>query len=113
MEPVGKLLLFAATTGYQIREFADAGRRLGIDVVLATDRCHQMDDPWADGALAVKFDGRMAESLQALRGLACAGVAAVGDDPFHPPAATRSRRPATPPRPPSAIATASSFKIDA
>jgi len=106
MKAVGKLLLFAATTGYQIREFADAGRRLGIDVVLATDRCHQMDDPWADGAIAVKFDGRMAESLEALRGLDCDGVAAVGDAPaeaaaiaaellgvrFHPPAAARACR---------------------
>jgi formate-dependent phosphoribosylglycinamide formyltransferase (GAR transformylase) len=106
MELVGKLLLFAATTGYQIREFANAGRRLGIDIALATDRCHQMDDPWADGALAVKFDGRMAESLEALRGLACDGVAAVGDAPaeaaaiaaellgvrFHPPAAARACR---------------------
>jgi biotin carboxylase len=94
------LLLFAATTGYQIRVFADAARRLGVDVTLATDRCHIMDDPWGDHAIAVKFD-RIAESLEALRGLAVDGVAAVGDRPavlaaeaaamfgvpFHPPAA--------------------------
>ena len=42
------LLLFAATTGYQIRVFADAARRLGVDVTLATDRCHILDDPWGD-----------------------------------------------------------------
>jgi hypothetical protein len=34
------LLLFAATTGYQIRVFVDTARRLGVDVTLATDRCH-------------------------------------------------------------------------
>src|SRR5580692_2505086 len=101
-----RLLLFAATTGYQIREFADAARRLGIDVTLATDRCVQMDDPWGDGALAVKFDHRMAESLEGLRGMRFDGVAAVGDGPaeaaavaaemlgvpFHPPAAARACR---------------------
>ena len=39
------LLLFAATTGYQIRVFAEAARRLGVDVTLATDRCHILEDP--------------------------------------------------------------------
>ena len=101
-----KLLLFAATTGYQIREFASAGRRLGIDVSLATDRCVRMDDPWGDGALPVKFDHRMAETLESLRGLRIDGVAAVGDGPaeaaavaaeifsvpFHPPATARACR---------------------
>jgi hypothetical protein len=100
------LLLFAATTGYQIREFADAGRRLGIDVSLATDRCVRMDDPWGDGALPVKFDSRMAETIESLRDLRVDGVAAVGDGPaeaaamaaemfgvpFHPPATARACR---------------------
>ena len=81
MESVAKhLLLFAATTGYQIRVFADAARRLGVDVTLATDRCHILDDPWGDRALAVKFD-QIAESLKALHGLRVDGVAAVGDRP--------------------------------
>ena len=98
------LLLFAATTGYQIRVFADAARRLGADVTLATDRCHVLDDPWGDHAVPVKFD-RIAESLSA-RSISCDGVAAVGDlpavlaaeaaellgVPFHPP---RRRGPAT------------------
>jgi biotin carboxylase len=97
------LILFAATTGYQIRVFADAARRLGIDFTLATDRCHVLEDPWADHAIAVKFD-RIPESLELLRGLHCDGIAAVGDRPavlaaeaaqmlgipFHPPAAARA-----------------------
>lgn len=101
-----RLLLFAATTGYQIREFAHAGRRLGIDVSLATDRCGHMDDPWGDGALPVKFDRRMAGTLKNLQGMQFDGVAAVGDGPaeaaavaaemfgvpFHPPAAARACR---------------------
>lgn len=98
-----RLLLFASTTGYQIRVFADAARRLGIDLTLATDRCHILEDPWQDRALPVKFD-RVAESLEVLRGLRFDAVAAVGDRPavlaaeaaavlgvpFHPPAAARA-----------------------
>lgn len=98
-----RLLLFATTTGYQIRVFADAARRLGMDLTLATDRCHIMEDPWGDRALAVKFD-RIAESVDTLHGLHFDGVAAVGDRPavlaaeaaaalgipFHPPAAARA-----------------------
>ena len=97
------LLLFAATTGYQIRVFADAARRMGIDLTLATNRCHRMDDPWGDQAIPVKFD-RVPESVDALRGRRFDGVAAVGDQPavlaaevaralgvpFHPPAAARA-----------------------
>jgi len=105
MESVPKrLLLFASTTGYQIREFADAARRLGLELTLATDHCDRMGDPWGDGALAVKFDHRMMKSLDALRGLEFDGVAAVGDRPavaaavtaemlsirFHPAAAAQA-----------------------
>jgi biotin carboxylase len=97
------LLLFAATTGYQIRVFAEAARRIGVDVTLATDRCHIMEDPWGDRAIAVKFD-QIEESLKAINGLHVDGVAAVGDRPavlaaaaaerlgvpFHPLAAARA-----------------------
>jgi biotin carboxylase len=76
------LLLFASTTGYQIRVFADAARRLGVDLALATDRCHILDDPWGDRAVPVRFD-RVAESLAVLRerDLKVDGVASVGDQP--------------------------------
>lgn len=100
-----RLLLFAATTGYQIRLFAEAARRLGIDLALATDRCHVLDDPWGDRAIPVRFED-VPGSLAALRGLRFDGVAAVGDlpavlaaeaaaalgVPFHPPAAARACR---------------------
>ncbi len=98
-----RLLLFASTTGYQIRVFAEAARRLGVDLTLATDRCHILDDPWGDSAIAVKFD-RPAESVDVLRSMRFDAVAAVGDRPallaaeaaevfgapFHPPAAARA-----------------------
>jgi biotin carboxylase len=75
-----RLLLFAETTGYQIRTFAAAARRAGAELTLATNRCRHLDDPWGDHAIAVKFD-RIAESLEALGGIRCDGVAAVGDRP--------------------------------
>lgn len=97
------LLLFAATTGYQIRVFADAARRLDIDLTLATDRCHILEDPWGDHAIPVRFEDVPA-SLAALGGRHFDAVAAVGDRPavlaaeaaqamgvpFHPPAAVRA-----------------------
>jgi biotin carboxylase len=98
-----RLLLFAATTGYQIRVFAEAARQLDVDLTLATDRCHVLEDPWGDKAIAVKFD-RVQESVETLRGLTFDAVAAVGDQPavlaaeaavalgvpFHPPSAARA-----------------------
>ena len=102
-----KLLLFASTTGYQIRVFEEAARRLGIDLTLATDRCHHLDDPWGDRAVAVRFHDT-AETIAAARetfaGGRFDGVAAVGDKPailaaevahsldlpFHPAAAARA-----------------------
>jgi biotin carboxylase len=50
------LLIVAAKMGYQTRVIADAARRLGVDVSLATDRCHVLEDPWGDHAIPVHFD---------------------------------------------------------
>ena len=98
-----RLLLFAATTGYQIRVFAEAAQRLDVDLTLATDRCHVLEDPWGDRAIPVRF-GDVDGSLETLRGRGFDAVAAVGDAPavlaaevavalgipFHPPAAVRA-----------------------
>ena len=104
MGSVPKLLLFASTTGYQIRVFAEAARRLGVDVTLAADRCGRLDDPWGDQSIPVKFDYRMPRSVATFHGMQFNGVAAVGDRPavlaaevarllgipFHPPGAARA-----------------------
>ena len=76
-----RVLLVAATTGYQVREFTEAARALDIDLVLATDRCHIMENPWGDDAAAVRFEAPEAgiESL-AERG-PFDGIVAVGDRP--------------------------------
>src|SRR5277367_2266812 len=76
-----RVLLVAATTGYQVRTFADAATLLGIDLVLATDRCHVLDDPWGDNAVPVHFDDP-SPGVEALvdRG-PFDGIVAVGDRP--------------------------------
>ena len=50
-----RVLLVAATTGYQTRAFGDAAERLGVELVFATDRCKGLDDPWQDHAIPVRF----------------------------------------------------------
>jgi biotin carboxylase len=51
-----RVLLFASTTGYQVRSFASAAEHAGVELVLATDRCHVMEDPWGDAAIAIGFE---------------------------------------------------------
>jgi biotin carboxylase len=80
-----RLLLVAATTGYQTRVFADAARRMGVEVVLATDRCHVLEDPWGDRAIPVRFDAAeesAAALVRAGRGPFDA-IVAVGDRPTY------------------------------
>jgi len=77
-------LLIATTTGYQIRSFGEAAEALGVRLRLASDRCQHLDDPWRDGAIAVRFHEPRAsagEVAAAFGGSRPAGVLAVGDRP--------------------------------
>jgi len=78
-----RLLLIGATTGYQTRVFAQAAERLGYELILATDRCHVLDDPWGDRAVALRFEdpAGAAETLAATPSID--GVVAVGDRPAY------------------------------
>ena len=79
-----RVLLFATTTGYQIRMFDEAARRLGIELRLVSDRCQLLDDPWRDHAVPVQYhdpDASMHTLDQALAQQAIHGVLAVGDRP--------------------------------
>jgi hypothetical protein len=78
------VLLCATTTGYQTRSFDEAAASLGIELVLATDRCDHLDDPWQDRAIAVRYhDDRAAceAVVDGLQGRPLNGVIAVGDRP--------------------------------
>jgi ATP-grasp domain-containing protein/L-aminoacid ligase-like protein len=79
-----RLLLFTAKLGYQTRSFEDAAGKLGVQLVYVTDRCHQLEDPWGDEAIAVHFESpeRAAYStMEAVRGQEVSGVLALGDRP--------------------------------
>src|SRR5271155_2561491 len=51
-----KLLILASKLGYQTRGFAEAAEKLGVEVLFGTDRCHQLENPWGDEALALHFE---------------------------------------------------------
>ncbi len=101
-----RILLLAATTGYQTRSFAEAARRLNVRVTLATDRCHVLEDPWRDNAIAVRFEdpAASAEALSlALQNNRIDGIACVADRPTVL-AALMAERLGLPGHPPSAAA---------
>jgi biotin carboxylase len=79
-----RVLLVSTTTGYQLRSFGEAAAELGIALLFATDRCHSLDDPWRDAAVAVRFheeEQSVGAVLRALDNQPVAGVLAVGDRP--------------------------------
>jgi len=79
-----RLLLFTAKLGYQTRSFEDAARKLGVQLVYVTDRCHQLEDPWGDQAIPVHFESpekAVYTVMEALRGEEVTGVLALGDRP--------------------------------
>lgn len=97
-----RVLLVAATTGYQTRAFSEAARALGFDLVLATDRCHVMEDPWGDNAIAVRFDEPDEGIEAAIARGPFDGIAAVGDRPAWV-AALAAKRLGLPFSPPDAV----------
>ncbi len=104
--PERRILLIAATTGYQTRAFAEAGKRLGYRIQLATDRCHVLDDPWGDQAIALRFERpeRAASAVVKAAGPAgFDGIVALGDRPAYV-AAVVARRLGLPYNDPEAVA---------
>jgi hypothetical protein len=81
---VHRVLLLAATTGYQTRAFEEAAAHLGVTLTYATDRCDKLADPWADAAIPIRFHDEGA-SVEAIIGRARSapldGVLTVGDRP--------------------------------
>jgi formate-dependent phosphoribosylglycinamide formyltransferase (GAR transformylase) len=79
-----RLLIFTAKLGYQTRSFDEAARKLRVDLVFVTDRCHQLDDPWGDRAIPVHFETPETAAyavLQSMRGQDVDGILALGDRP--------------------------------
>ncbi len=85
-----RLLLLTTTTGYQTRAFVQAAEKLGLAIAFGTDRCHVLEDPWQDGALALKFENpeeAAARVVQLARRQPIHAVVALGDS--APPTASR------------------------
>ena len=78
-----RLLLIGATTGYQTRAFAEAADRLGYELTLATDRCHVLDDPWGDHAIALRFEDPPGAAATLATQERVDGIVAVGDRPAY------------------------------
>jgi biotin carboxylase len=79
-----RLLILASKLGYQTRSFAEAARKLGVEVVFGSDRCHQLEDPWGDAALPLDFEQprQAAQSIVGrARTVAVDAILALGDRP--------------------------------
>src|SRR6267378_3835710 len=88
---VKRVLLFAGKLGYQTRSFDAAARKVGVELAFVTDRCHQLEDPWGDRAIAVHFESpevaaytvleEVRRNSQRPNGQRVDGILALGDRP--------------------------------
>jgi len=88
-----RVLLLTTTTGYQTRAFVEAAERMGLEVAFGSDRCHVLDDPWQDGALALHFEDAAGSAwtvVEYARAHPVAAIVALGDRPT--PTAARACR---------------------
>jgi D-alanine-D-alanine ligase-like ATP-grasp enzyme len=79
-----RVLLFASKLGYRTRSFDDAAKWLGVELVFVTDRCHQLEDPWGDRAIAVRFESPESAAravIESQRERRIDGILALGDRP--------------------------------
>ena len=82
--PSKRLLLFTGKLGYQTRSFEESALKLGVQLIYITDRCHQLEDPWGDCAIAVHFESPEVAAytvMESLRGQRADGILALGDRP--------------------------------
>ena len=99
-----RVLILCTTTGYQTRAFVAAAQRLGLAVVFGSDRCHVLEDPWQDGALALHFEDPDASARQivnAARTNPVHAMVSLGDSPVRT-AARACRALGLPSHPPAA-----------
>jgi biotin carboxylase len=107
-EAPGELLLLVPTTSYRLEDFRAAARRLGVPLVVGSDRCHRIEDYFGEERDLLSLDYRrperaaeqIAEAARArpIRGIVPASdptavIAALAAErlglPHNPPAAAR------------------------
>ena len=78
---MSRVVVFAATRAYQLEELAEAARRLGVELLFATDRCHVLAEQWPEGDIAVDFADAAAAAERVVGALGPEGAAgAIGTD---------------------------------
>ncbi len=104
----GELLLLVPTTSYRLDDFRAAARRLGVPLLVGSDRCHKIEDAFGEEADLLSLDYRRPERAAAqiaeaaarrrIRGIVPASnptavIAALAAErlglPHNPPAAAR------------------------
>ncbi|MFY3745906.1 ATP-grasp domain-containing protein [Anaeromyxobacter sp. Red801] len=104
--PNGALLLLVPTTSYRLDDFRDAARRLGVPLLVGSDRCHQIEDTFGPEAGLLSLDYRKPEHAadqiaEAARTRPIAGIVP-GSDPTAVIAALAAERLGLPYNPPVA-----------
>ncbi len=105
-----RAVLLLPKAGYRNDDFLAAAGKLGVEVVVVSDVCHQLAEGWQDAPLAVKFRDAAAAAEELARSVApLAPAAVVGvDDLTALVAALASARLGLPHNPPEAVAAARS-----
>lgn len=84
-----RVLLLFTTTGYQAAAFREAAAKLGVALVAGSDRCHVLEDPWRDGAIALRYEdpyGAAQKIVEYAKEHPLDAVIAIGDTPTIPAA---------------------------
>ena len=79
-----RILILASKLGYQTRAFTDAAKKLNLEISFGTDRCHKLDDPWSDGALALHFENPVSAAAEIVAQISVNrpdAILALGDRP--------------------------------
>jgi len=105
-----KVVLVLPKSGYRNEDFVAAAQRLGLEVIAASDVCHQLADIWDESPVALRFRDAEAAADELARGVAeRKPVAVVGvDDLTALVAALAAERLGLPHNPPEAVAAARS-----
>jgi biotin carboxylase len=105
-DPQGELLLLVPTTSYRLDDFRAAARRLGVPLLVGSDRCHRIEDVFGEEQDLLSLDyrnpARAAEQIaEAARLRRIAGIVPASD-PTAVIAALAAERLGLPHNPPEA-----------
>ena len=63
------VVLVLPKSGYRNDDFLAAAKRLGVDVIAASDVCHQLADIWEGAPVALRFRDAQAAADELARGV--------------------------------------------